>query len=282
MKTKFKGIPLIEIPENIPSYNFLIEDFGKEILNEFYSVVKSKYKDNSNLKVLNFRDNIVKGSNSYSIFPMSEILSKYGLRTIIPSDAQKIINKDENFLRGIYVDLGLVLRTENAPNEYLAKQLGKQARERNYKFSNEAPLIFKSSDLELILDSNSNSGLGFKIRESASPFNASELSNKNSGKTFRITNENGIPIFDENGNRTLYTRGNGLSGFGLGRDSDLVSGDGVLAGSSDDGRVVVVRDAEGVAPKILSEYVKNLQKERDKQIFEINKKYEKALNFLIS
>jgi len=29
MKAKFKGIPLIEMPKNIPSYNFLTGDFWR-------------------------------------------------------------------------------------------------------------------------------------------------------------------------------------------------------------------------------------------------------------
>ena len=68
MKTQFQGNPLIEIPKNIPSYNFLIGNFGKEFLEEYNGIVKSNYKDNSNLKVLKFTDNVIKGSNSYSIF----------------------------------------------------------------------------------------------------------------------------------------------------------------------------------------------------------------------
>lgn len=246
MKTEFKGNPLIEIPENIPSYNFLEGDFGKEILEEYNSIVNQDYKNNSALKVL-ISNGIVKGSNSYSIFLMDKILEKEGLRTATPSDVQRIINKDNSFLRNIYFDLGEVLRTEEGANDYLAKQLAKQAKERSYKFSNSTPLVFKSSDLELIVDGNSPSGLGFKIKESATPFNASELSDKNDYKKFKTTNENGVPIFDKNGNRINYTRDNGLSRFVLGRGLGLYSSGGNLAYSDDDGRVVVLEDTEGVA-----------------------------------
>jgi hypothetical protein len=277
MKAEFKGNPLIEIPKNIPSYNFLEGELGKEILEEYNSIVKQDYKDNSNLKVLNFSDGVVKGSNSYSIFPMFEILSKYGLRNANPADVQKIINRNENFLKNIYVDLGLVLRTENSPNEYLAKQLGKQSKERKYKFSNSNPLVFKSSDLELIVDSNSQLGLGFKIKESASPFNAREFDNEYDGKKFKTTNEKGVPIFDRNGNRTNYTRNDGLSGFDLIRYSDLYSGIGDLSDSSGGGRVVVLNDAVGVAPKNFEiemtkakeNYLNSLKEIQEKINFEI-------------
>lgn len=254
MTAEFKGIPLIKRLDE-PNYNFLIGDFGKEMNDEYNSVVKSDYKDNSNLKVLNFKDNIVKGSNSYSIFLMNKMLSKYELRTVNSSDAQKIINSDENFLKGVYTDLGVVLRTEDNPNGYLARQLGKQANERRYKFSNSNPLVFKPSDLELIVDNNSPSGLGFKIQDSASPFNASELSNKNSDKKFKKTNDNGVPIFDKNGNRTNYTENEGLRRFFLDGDSGLISGVDNLADSDGDGRVVILNDAEGVALKKLDNLI---------------------------
>jgi len=244
MEVQFKGIPLIK---NIPIYNFLIGDFGKERIEEYNSVVKSKYKDNSNLRVLNFKDGVVKGSNDYAIFLMNDILSKYGLRTANPADAQKIIDNDEKFLRGVCVDLGVVLRNENSPNEYLARKLSKQAKERKYKFSNSNPLVFKPSDLELIVDSDSSFGLGFKIRDSASPFNASELNNKNCGKKFKNTNMNGVPIFNKNGDRTNYTIENGLSRFFLDRGSGLYSKGGSLVVSYDDDRVVVWDDAKSVS-----------------------------------
>ncbi len=242
IKTKFKGKPLIEIPKNIPSYNFLEGDFGKERVEEYNSVVKLKYKDNSNLKVLNFRDNVVKGSNNYAIFLMNDMLSKYGLRTANSADVQRVIDNDEKFISGVYIDLGVVLRNENGANEYLAKELSKQAKGRKYKFSNSSPLIFKPSDLELIVDSNSSSGLGFKIRDSASPFNASELSYKNEGRKFKNTNKEGVPIFDKNGNRTNYTTEDGLSGFGLNRISNLFSRSDILAVSDDNGRVVLLNE----------------------------------------
>jgi hypothetical protein len=282
METEFKGIPLIEIPKNIPSYNFLEGDFGREVLNEYNSVVKSNYKDNSNLKVLNLKDGIVKGSNSYAVFLMNKILSKQGLRTANSADVQKVINNYDKFLSGVYADLGVVLRTEDGANEYLAGQLAKQSKDRKYKFSNSNPLVFKPSDLELITDSDSPSGLGFKIGDSANPFSALELSSKNEGKKFKNTNKNGVPIFDKNGNRTNYTMNNGLSGFSLDSNSDLLSWGGDLAGSNDYGRVVVMNDAVGVAPEILGEYVKNLEKEKQEAIEKINSKFTEALKILKS
>ena len=58
-----------------------------------------------------------------------------------------------------------------------------------------------------------------------------------------------MPVFDEKGTRTLYTRPDGLSGFCLSGGSDVDSGSGSLAVSYDSGRVVVV-SAEGTLQKI--------------------------------
>jgi hypothetical protein len=252
MVAEFKGKSLIEIPKDIPNYNVLKGDFGKGIVDEYNSVVKSKYKDNSNLKVLNFRDNVAKGSNDYAIFLMDDIVAKYGLRAVNPADVQKIIDINGNFLKEFYVDLGVILRNdvdlgvilrhENVANEYLARQLANQAKDKYYNFSNLNPLVFKPSDLELIVDNNSPSGLGFKIKDLANPFNAPALSYINFYRKFNKTNEDGVPIFDKNGNRTSYTEKNGLSGFGLGGVLSLSSRDDNLAYSNDVCRVVLIND----------------------------------------
>lgn len=240
MKTEFKGNPFIEIPKTILGYDFLTGDFGEEFLREYNGIVKSDYKDNSNLRVLNFESGVVKGSNTYSIFLANKILSQEGLRTANPVDVQKIIDKDEDFLRGHYLDLGVVLRTEDRISGYLAKQLGESVKELGHKFSDENPLVFKSSDLELILDDNSSSGLGLKIKDSADLFNAPELAYKNNDKRFNKTNERGMPVFVEDGDRVNCTRKRGLSRFDLCRGSDLNSWGGGLAGSGSIGRVVVL------------------------------------------
>jgi len=250
MTAEFKGKPLIKISKNTPSYNFLEGDFGKEMLKEYNSNVKSKYKDNFNLKVLTFWDNLVKGSNIPSVVLMNQILSNFNIRTANSVDVQKIIIYDKDFLKNSYVDLGVVLRNENGTNEYganeyLARELAKQAKDRKYEFSNSNPLVFKPSDLELTLDNNSPSGLGFNIKDSANPFNAFQLSNKNNNKKFNTTDEKGMPFFDEDENRTNYTRENGLSRFSLVRYSLLCSDYLNLSDSVDDGRIVVFNDTKG-------------------------------------
>ena len=95
-------------------------------------------------------------------------------------------------------------------------------------------------------DSHSPYGLGFKKRNSFDFFEAPELGYENNRKKFKILDERGMPIFDENGVRTLYTRSDGLSRLYLGRDLDLFSDWDGLSGSDEYGRVVVVKPAKPV------------------------------------
>jgi hypothetical protein len=87
-----------------------------------------------------------------------------------------------------------------------------------------------------------------------------------------------MPVFDDNGTKTIYTREKGLSRLYLNRNLGLDSYDDDLADSNDDGRVVVV-NPEGTQ-KFLNEYLINLQKIRDSEIEKINQKYKKAEDIL--
>jgi hypothetical protein len=261
MVADFNGI---RISKNIPSYNFLGGDFGKEIIDEYNSIVKQDYKNNPELRFLYFRedDKQARGSNSYSTVLINKILSKQELRTAIPLDIQNIINDNENFLRSTcdFPELGLVLKTdsEDSWNEYLARKLGKQAKERKYEFSDVNPLVFKCNDLELILDDNAPQGLAFNMKESASPFNAPELSTENNYRKFKDTNKYGLPIFDEelqcfDGNRTNWTGDEymktGLLRFRLNNISQtfplsLCSGRASIGGADGNAVIIVVDEKE--------------------------------------
>ncbi len=243
---------LIENSKNIPIYNFLTNDFGCDLLKEYSSFVKQKFANNPNLLVLKFEHNIVRGSNIYSACVMDKLLSRYKLRAPTLSDAQKIVDHNTSFLRNVYVDLGLVLRTEEGKNDYLAKQLGKQAKAFGYTFSKENPLVFQISDLELIKDNHSPFELSFNIKESAEPFNAKELSKEYNNKKFYKTDKRGIPIFDKNGKnsdeiekRTNFiqngTESDGLLGVYLGWWSDLISWLDDFSYSCDGGRIVTIK-----------------------------------------
>ena len=67
MDNKFIGKPLIEIPKEIPSANFLEGKFGNEFLKEHNGKAKEDYGNNSNLNVLIYENGIVKGSNDFAV-----------------------------------------------------------------------------------------------------------------------------------------------------------------------------------------------------------------------
>ena len=66
---------------------------------------------------------------------------------------------------------------------------------------------------------------------------APQLVAKNHGLKFSRTDAKGLPIFSEQGNRTLYTSKDALSRLYLYRSLDLSSNIGILAGSYEYGRV---------------------------------------------
>ncbi len=61
------------------------------------------------------------------------------------------------------------------------------------------------------------------------------------GDSFSEIDELGLPVFNRGGNRTWYTKKDGLSGLYLNWDLDLGSGNGDLADSDGDGRVVFLK-----------------------------------------
>ena len=270
---QFKGKALIEIPANIPQAGFLEGDFGKAFLEEYNGRVKSDYNDSSALKVLSYDNNIVKGSNPFAVVLANQILRQEGLRTASQADLEKVISTNAFNLKGTYEDTGLVLRSMEEPNKYLAENLAKQIKARGKKIR--TPIMFSLNGLEVVNDSNSPQGLAFKITDETELIYALILDGKNNGKSFSQTDKYGLPSKLGEGSRTLYTRENGLDGFYLCRYSDVDSSNGNLASSNDNGLVVAVANPAGTQ-KILNDYLKNLQIQRDKEVAEIDKRYQKA------
>ncbi len=237
-KSKFEGKPLIELPEVIPVANYLTGDFGKEALGEYKERASEDYNNNRYLTVLNFQDNVVKGSNPFAVILMNQVLAQEGIRTATPADLELILRTNALNLRNQYEDSALVLRSTDDPNKYLAKDLEQQLKARGkVKY----PLMIPLTSLELINDDNSNYKLTFKLRESSVIIYASQLAHENNGKRFSETDEQGLPIFDLSGSRILYTRDSGLSRLGLGGNLGLGSLWDGLDDSSAGGRVVAVR-----------------------------------------
>ena len=234
-----KGVPknIVRIP------TFLSGDFGRDFLDEYQGRAQTDYKNADVLNILRTDKDIVKGSNPYAVVLANKILRQEGLRTATPADVERILKSGDLALGGVYIDTALVLRNEDEPNKYLAgdliKQLGKK----------KLPVMIPLAGLDLRVDSNAPMELAFNIREDAQVIYDKILNSENENFNSEDINEKtGLPKKLGKGNRAFYTRDSGLSGFCLGRDSFLDSGNGYLDYSVDDGRVVVT-DAEGIARK---------------------------------
>ncbi|MBS3080489.1 hypothetical protein J4221_03385 [Candidatus Pacearchaeota archaeon] len=162
-KTKlpeFQGKPLIKIPEDIPQADFLRGDFGKAVLEEYNARVKEDYHDNDNLKVLKYNEeqDVVTGTNSFTTTLINKIIAEQG-HTATQAELERIIalNRPDLNLQGHYEDTGLVLRSNEEPNLYLANDLIAQLG------NIELPVMIPLKNLELRNDDNSPYGLAFNI-----------------------------------------------------------------------------------------------------------------------
>ena len=231
---------------NNASYSFLEGDFGRQVLEEYNQIASKDYQGASALNVLSFDDNVVKGSNPFAFVLLNKILTQQKMRIVTPADLERCLEKGELDLKGTYGDSGLVLRSENNPNEYLAKNLALQLSGRGYGVGDN-PVMIQLAGLDLRYDSSSPHDLSFQLTGSSQFIYAPQLEHKNNQKKFNNADENGLPVFDSGGNRTLYTRDGGLRRLYRSRDLDLDAWDDDLADSDSYGRVVVC--AEGTSRK---------------------------------
>ena len=257
--SKFKGIALVPKDVQFPEAGFLEGKFGKEVLEEYQGRVKADFNGNSRLNVLSYSNGVVKGSNPFAVVLVNSILPE-DMRTATPADLEKALQAGMD-LRGTYTDSALVLRDEDNPNSYLAKDLMKQVRHRKGKKA-KMPVMIPLNGLDVVNDSNSDYGLAFKLREDAQITYAPILNKPGNFTSEDINPKTGLPKKTGEGNRTLYTRDSGLSRLYLNDDLGLDSGNSNLDNSSANGRVVVV-SGEATSQKI-EPYIANLRAEADK------------------
>ncbi len=241
--------PVIPVQQSPPlmnnvNYNFLEGTEGQTILEEYNQRVSSDYQGASALDVLSFADNVVKGSNPFAFVLLNKILAQKKMRIATPADLERALEKEEIDLKGTYGDSGLVLRSDEDPNHYLAKTLINQVKQRG---SLEYPLMIPLTGLDLRYDANSPDNLSFQLTDFAELIHAPQLNHKNDYSKFNKGDENGLPIFDQNGSRTLYTEDGGLRRLYRNRDLDLNARFSDLANSNEYGRVIVC--AEGTPSK---------------------------------
>jgi len=216
----------------------------------------------------------IKGSQFFWNTNLGVYLPK-NQRVVSLREMENIHDLDENFFSGFYTDTPqVVLRTNKdlySKNQSILENLVKQVKKEGFEFSPENPLVI--SNLRLIKDKNSNNlyGLTLELGDNSVLKNDSRFAYSKSGEKIQFGSKD----------KTVYNnKDNGLSRVCLNGNCNLNARSGNLASSDDDGRVVLVSDAEGVALKILEEYKLNLENEEQKQIDNIKNKYKKAREIL--
>ena len=231
--------PLMSKTDDI-NFSYLEGSEGERIFKEYQTVANKDYQGVSVFNNLSFKDNLVKGSDPFSFILLNKILMKEGIWVASPSDLERCLRENDLDLKGTYGDSGLVLRSEGDPNSYLASNLALQVKQ---KLNLQYPLMIPLNGLDLGYDSNSPNNLAFKLTDKSEIIYAPELDNQNSDAKFNETNENGLPILDTNGTRTLYTGEGGLRRLYRNGNLNLGARDRGLAYSDGSGRVVVCREA---------------------------------------
>ena len=265
--------PLIKIPEEIPQIGLLGGESGDEINDS----IRKDYKDISALRIGKYSGSVVRGSNPFYAVAVQSRLPA-GVRVASQGDLETAMNLGVYDFRGTYEDTGLVLRSRENPNSYLAGNLMDQVQDRLGKNAKiKGPIMIPLYELELAKDSDSPHGLSFKLKEDAELTPAPMLSGANHGKRFSTTDElSGLRKELGLVNRSLDTRDDGLSRLWLDRDLYLNSYNDYLANSNDNGRVVLVSTAEGGAQEFFNQKLAELGRTRDAQIEEIGTRYVQA------
>ncbi len=274
VNTVFRGKPLV--PKEVPMIDILRDEFGKDSVEEYKGIVRADYNGNPVLNVLDYNNKTgnVEGSTPYALVLFNErILKPRGLRTANFPELYFAHSNEVLNLEGTYEDAALILRSEEDPNSYLAKDVMSQVKARNKE--QEFPTRINLYDFSLGKDANAPKGLVFKLNEDAQIIHAPVYSGSN--KRFSTFDENGDPALDESGDKTLHTRGSGLLRAYVAGDLDLIASSEDLANAYPYGRVVVI--AKGDA-KFFEAYLSKLKEEKDNLIREIEKRYPEAQRVL--
>ncbi len=213
-------------PRNLtlPNVRFLSVDEETE----YNRTVNEKYFSERGGRVLKAPSNL---------FKIIE-LQNQGVNVASLSDLGVIAEENKDWISGFCVDAPVVVLRRIGDScksvDFLARDLAKQIGKKYLR----NPVVVTNLGIEE--SAESVYGLKFKTTNKTEVYDAPELGHRNNRKTFSKTDERGIPIFDKNGNRTLYTGDGGFSRLYIkekgGLDSNLLN----LASSAPNFRVVVI------------------------------------------
>ncbi|MFA4952967.1 MAG: hypothetical protein WC584_01985 [Candidatus Pacearchaeota archaeon] len=226
----------------------------------------------------NANEKEILGSTPFVVAGLNDVLENYGMRTCNLRDLS--LPEVMTFAKNKhYVDSRTLIARSKTDSNYnknnsLLKTLYELAEEESGSIK--GPFMVEGFTFVLNSDDETGYGLTLAKKPDFKVIQDERLEGRYNGKTFSDVDELGLPLFNQNGNRTWYARDNGLSRVYLVRILDLYSGGRGLVGSYDVGRVVVV-SAEGTSPKnLVQNKLKKLQKQRDLQLAEINERYQRA------
>lgn len=242
-KPAFQGKPVIRDLSKVPRAGFLEDTqenkFGQYVF-EQYKLLAAQLGNPKVLGALNYDDSVVTGSNPFAAVAVNTVLQREfpSCHVATPVELEEILLCNTLPLGTHYEDTALVLRGVEQPNSYLATSLLEQIKKMRGAVP-KLPVMLPLSQLGLVEDDNSEYGLTFKFQKGAKPIHAPQLAHENIGRQFDETNKQGLPVFEQGGQRTFYTIPDGLSGLYLDGYADLVSDWDYLGDSDSDGRVVV-------------------------------------------
>ena len=235
-------------PANLGDVFFLSEYFGKKV----HEQVIQKYSDIEAITKVKYDSNeaIVKGSNPFYVVAVNEFLREIidkKIRTATQADLERILREDKLPLENQYEDSGLVWRSNQNPNQYLATDIHNQFKQNGINLKEETAYLIQLQELSLKKDNNSPYKLSFILPDKSilqsqyfeAPILKETLEQKFNSSDIEVNT--GLPTsVSDLGPRTLLTSQEGLSWLYLGRNLDLGSNYEDLANSDDDGRVVCV------------------------------------------
>ncbi len=251
---KMAGIQLISKNIQSPLISFLDKE---DILKGYQEKIqKFNEKARKTLDIFTFNDGVIKGSNAFA----NQLLTK---DLASPAEVLQASEINPEYFRGFYVDLGSMLRTNGDSyknNNHLSKNLFKELKARNIIPTSEEPVMIWNKGL-MSIDSKSGDnpyGLIYRLTDDDSMIIQDHgFSHEFNGRQFLEVDERCVPKYlteDEiqelsQGKKaklkTFYARKDGLSGFFLNWDGDLISSSGDLAVSYSIGRIHVVKNSKG-------------------------------------
>jgi hypothetical protein len=234
---------LINPFKKIPKEGFLEGKFGEWFFQEYENMAHEKYEsplgfvgdvgvkyweDCADPSELRRCSPVVYGLNTFQIVLANEILKPLGLRTAAQTDLERMLKIGTLDLRKTRVTSGLVLKPlpfggivmpGDEKEEYLAKRLERQLKERNLELV--LPVLINLFDLELVKDRYSPFGLKFRLAKTANPVYAPILDVDDDGlqevhfRSKDINKKRGLPQQVGKGRRVLYRQDDRLCSLDL-------------------------------------------------------------------